>query len=140
MEKSKYLTIFWVFVLIVGVIILWLWQKPYKYEGNLIQVREQVILVQGNYATAKEENKELMVLEVKIDESTKIIKNSFALPADGSMVKMDELPKKEKQVNFETLKNDSKQAGIGLFIELKRNIFGYVRPVAKEIKYLVPEF
>lgn len=140
MYKSKYLVVFLVFVLIIGVVIFWFWQKPSEFNGTLMEVKDQSIVVQGAYATDEGGKKELITLEIKIDGSTKIVRNTFILPLDGSVVKMDELPKKESQVDFKTFKNDSDRASIGLFIKLKRNIFGYVRPVAKEIRYLTPEF
>lgn len=142
MRKYKYLIVLLIIITIIGSVVFLLWQKPKsdRFEGTLKEIKDNTILVQGGYPTENEKRKELIILDIKIDQFTRIIKNSFVFPKTKGMVKMDELPKKESQVDLETLKDDFQRTAVGIFIELKNNIFNRNKPEAKEIKYFVPEF
>ncbi|MDP3697731.1 MAG: hypothetical protein Q8R55_07030 [Candidatus Taylorbacteria bacterium] len=139
MARSRKIILSSLFLIAISGVVIFLVFKnqPDRFEGNLVEVKDNSILVKGLYLNDDNLQKDQVEIWVAVNKSTKIIKTTFDFPRDGRMVIIDELPKEEIAADIGILREDKNRSAIGLSIELKRGIFG--KPVAKEIKYLVPK-
>ncbi|MDP3696744.1 MAG: hypothetical protein Q8R55_01800 [Candidatus Taylorbacteria bacterium] len=139
MTNPRKIIISSLFLIAISGVVIFLVSKNQasKFEGNLVKVNDSSIIAKGIYLTGTDLKKEQIEVEIAVNESTKIIKSTFDFPRDGSMVIMDKLPKQDSIVDLSVLREDKNRSAVSLLIQLKWGIFG--KPVAKEIKYLVPK-
>lgn len=126
-------------ILTIGVFI-WTQRLPSRqFAGNLLEAHDNSISAEGTYIVDGNPTSDLVKVEIKVDESTRIIKRTFKIPNEGGPFKVDDLPKKEQDVDFDAMKKDSELTTIGLKVLFKKNLLGAILD-AEEIKYTIPEF
>ena len=142
-RKSVLLSLL-VLVVIVGLI----WFKKDKIEikeftGNVVSVTDESIIVRGIYikdGNPAETTGKTREVEVRINQDTEIIRESFKIPKGVTSFRPDELPKQTMQVGLEQVKADSQLTVVGLIIRARNNIYGKDKFIADKIIYRVPDF
>lgn len=138
--------IFLTLILIISLVILYLFigevdnKKSNKFIGSMRSVGDNSFVVFGAFEDEVKVGKPQYEYEMLVDNKTKITKNSFVMPAGSEMFVVEDLPKETEEVNFDTLREDSKNIAIGIEIILTKNIFGRVQNKAQEIIYIGPKY
>lgn len=129
------------FVVIVLAFLFWKQSSiSSKFVGSVQRVKDSSIVVHGKFDTGEKDRISLSDTEILVSENTKFVKTSFVRPPGGGMFIAADLPKEVADVDFQVLKNDSKNVVIGIEIYLKRNFYGKVLMEAKEVRYIAPKY
>ncbi len=114
--------------------------KSAKFLGSVRSVGENSVVILGAFEDEVRVAKPQYEYEIKVDDKTKIVKNSFVMPKSGEMFVVSDLPKETKEVDFDTLKKDSQNIAIGIEVLLSRNFLGLINKNAIEIVYIGPKY
>lgn len=119
--------------------------KSYEFNGNLVDVQENSIILKGAY---KVENStqlpsaELKEPTVEVTGKTKITRISISIPDTSEPFMIDDLPTEESPATLDTLYQDftNTTGTIGVKVRTERDIYNKNKFKASEIIYRVPVF
>ncbi len=135
-----------IFLIVLGLVILFSVyyssnsKKSNVFSGSIQSMDEDNLLVHGAFDDEVKSAEPLYEYTVKVDNNTKLTKNSFVKPVGGEMFEIDKIPKEKTEVSLDVFQKDSKNVAIGLYITLKRDLFGRVTNRASEITYIAPKY
>lgn len=126
-------------VVIAALVIFKYFFSNIKIAGNIQEVNESTIVVNGRYDN--KDKKALTNITLQIPKDVKIIKTSFIKPSSSSKEPfyVDKLPKQTSEVGINTLIEDRKNVGMGVEIILKRSFLDGSL-VVREIRYVAPQY
>ncbi|MDP4000641.1 MAG: hypothetical protein Q8P83_00115 [bacterium] len=118
-------------------------KESFAFAGNVESVGQSSMIVNGLYTfdgKPIDKNQDSSVkVEILINDSTKITKESFKIPEGSEVFYPDELPKETTQVNLEQIKEDLEITTVGIWVEAEKNIYGKKTFTAKALVYRVPD-
>ena len=133
--------------LLVAVVLVFVWStknriQTNEFAGNVVSVGDSFLVVKGTYTIDGKSigtEGELKEVEVLVDSSTQIARESFKIPEGVGSFNPDKLPKQVIKVGLDQIKKDTEFSIVGVMIEAQKNIYGKNKFIASVITYRVPD-